>query len=191
MNKSILSGLKYLTVMTILTGFLYPGLITIIASLSFNRKAQGSLVRENGLLIGSELIAQNFESPEYFWPRPSVNNYNPLPSGASNLGPLSLVLNDQVLEREKRFRQGNGVGKDQKVPPEMLTASASGLDPHISPDAAFLQVERVALARGLTKAEKETLINIISDLVEKPQFSILGQPRINVFLLNLRLDKIK
>jgi potassium-transporting ATPase KdpC subunit len=191
MRKVIFTGLKFLIIMTILTGLLYPGFITIITSVFFHREAQGSLVRENGITIGSELIGQNFESQKYFWSRPSVINYNPIPSGASNLGPLNPLLKEQVLQRARAFRQANTIGNEQEVPPEMITASASGLDPHISPAAALLQVKRVAKARGLTTEGEAQIIRIINDMTEKPQFSVFGKPRINVFLLNLKIDNIK
>ncbi|MCX6327925.1 MAG: potassium-transporting ATPase subunit KdpC [Bacteroidia bacterium] len=191
MRRQIITGLRFLVLMIILTGVLYPGLITVITSIFFPSEAQGSLVERNGVIIGSKLIGQNFDSQKYFWSRPSFNNYNPLPSGASNLGILNPLLTKKVIQREKDFLQANKMKEDLNIPPEMVTASASGLDPHISPTAALLQVSRVAQARGMDKAGQDKLINLVNDLTEKRQFSLLGEPRINVFLLNLKTDSLK
>ena len=177
--------------MIILTGLVYPGLITVITSLFFHNEAQGSLVKRNGVIIGSKLIGQNFDSQKYFWSRPSFNNYNPLPSGASNLGISNPLLINTIAQREKDFLQANKMKEDLNIPPEMVTASASGLDPHISPEAALLQVARVAQARGMDKAGQDKLITLINDLTEERQYSLFGEPRINVFLLNLKTDSLK
>jgi K+-transporting ATPase ATPase C chain len=190
MKKEFFTGLKFLVLMVILTGLVYPGLITIITSIFSPNKAQGSLVIRDGVIIGSELIGQNFDSQKYFWSRPSFNNYNPLPSGASNLGPLNPLLIKKITEKEKDFAQANKIREDLNIPPEMVTASASGLDPHISPTAAFLQISRIAEARGLDTAEQDKLIDLVNDLTENRQFSFLGEPRINVFLLNLKIDSL-
>jgi len=177
--------------MIILTGVVYPGTVTVMTSLFFHKEAQGSLVERNGIIIGSKLIGQNFDSQKYFWSRPSFNNYNPLPSGASNLSLLNPLLTKEITQREKAFLQDNKMKDDLSIPPEMVTASASGLDPHISPTAALLQVSRVAQARGMDKRKQDQIVNLINDLTEKRQFSLLGEPRINVFLLNLKIDSLK
>jgi K+-transporting ATPase ATPase C chain len=190
MKRQIITGLKFLVLMTILTGLAYPGLVTIITSVISHNKAQGSLVINNGVIIGSKLIGQNFDSHKYFWSRPSGNNYNPLPSGASNLGPLNPVLIKNITQKEKDFAQANKINEDLNIPPEMVTASASGLDPHISPTAALLQISRIAEARGMDTEEQDKLINLVNDMTEDRQFSFLGEPVINVFLLNLRLDSL-
>lgn len=191
MKKQIITGLKFLVLMIILTGLVYPGFVTIITSIFSPIEAQGSLIKRNGVIIGSKLIGQNFDSQKYFWSRPSFNNYNPLPSGASNLGLSNPLLINKVIQREKDFYQANKIEEDLNIPPEMVTASASGLDPHISPTAALLQISRIAQARGMDKAEQEKLINLVNDLTEKRQFSFLGEPRINVFLINLKIDSLK
>jgi K+-transporting ATPase ATPase C chain len=191
MKKQIITGLKFLVLMIILTGVIYPGLVTGITSIFFPNKAQGSLVKRNGVIIGSKLIGQNFDSQKYFWSRPSFNNYNPLPSGASNLGLLNPLLINKVIQKEKIFLQVNEMKEDLNIPPEMVTASASGLDPHISPTAALLQISRIAQARSMDKVEQEKLVNLVDDLTENRQFSLLGEPRINVFLLNLKIDSLK
>lgn len=177
--------------MIILTGVVYPGLVTVITSIFFHKEALGSLVKRNGTIIGSKLIGQNFDSKKYFWSRPSFNNYNPLPSGGSNLGLSNPLLTETVIQRENAFLHANKIEKDLNIPAEMVTASASGLDPHISPTAALLQVSRIAQARGMDKAGQDKLVILVNDLTEERQFSLLGEPRINVFLLNLKIDSIK
>jgi K+-transporting ATPase ATPase C chain len=177
--------------MIILTGIIYPGIVTIITSICFPNEALGSLVERNGVIIGSKLIGQNFDSQKYFWSRPSYNNYNPLPSGGSNLGFLNPLLTETIRRRENAFLQANKIEKDLNIPAEMVTASASGLDPHISPTAALLQVSRVAQERGMDKGKQDQIVNLINDMIQKRQFSLLGEPRINVFLLNLKIDSLK
>jgi K+-transporting ATPase ATPase C chain len=191
MKRQIITGLSFLALMIVLTGVVYPGLITVITSLFFHSEAQGSLVERDGVIIGSKLIGQNFDSQIYFWSRPSFNNYNPLPSGASNLGILNPLLTEKVIQREKDFLQSNKMREGLRIPPEIVTTSASGLDPHISPEAALLQAGRVAQARGLTQIGQDKLVKIINELTEKRQFSLFGEPRINVFLLNLKIDSLK
>ena len=177
--------------MIILTGVVYPGIVTVITNLFFKKEAQGSLVKRNGTIIGSKLIGQNFESDRYFWSRPSFNNYNPLPSGGSNLGPLNPLLTETIIQRRNAFLLANKIEKGLNIPAEMVTASASGLDPHISPAAALLQVSRVARARGIDQAGQDKLVLLVNDLTEKRQFSLLGEPRINVFRLNLMTDSLR
>lgn len=177
--------------MIFLTGVVYPGIVTAITSILFHKEARGSLVERNGVIIGSELIGQNFDSLKYFWSRPSVNNYNPLPSGASNLGLSNPLLINKINKRKEDFLLVNKIKQEINIPPEMVTASASGLDPNISPEAALMQVSRVARARGMDIIRQDQLIDLINDMTEKRQFSLLGEPRINVFLLNLSLDSLK
>lgn len=177
--------------MIILTGVVYPGLVTVITSVFFNEEAQGSIVKINGTIVGSKLIGQNFDSDKYFWSRPSYNNYNPIPSGGSNLGLLNPRLTETIIRRENVFLHANMIEKELNIPAEMVTASASGLDPHISPTAALLQVSRVVQARGIGKEGQDELVFLINDLTEGRQFSLLGEPRINVFLLNLMLDSLR
>jgi len=191
MKRQIFTGLRLLGIMIILTGIIYPGLITLVTTLFFNDKAQGSLIEQNGVLIGSRLIGQNFESPEYFWSRPSVNSYDPLNSGGSNLGISNPLLKDKLIQRKQKFLKANNIENDLYIPSEMITASASGLDPHISPAAALLQADRIADARGMNHEKRDQLIKIINDLTEKRQFSLLGEPHINVFLLNLKIDSLR
>jgi len=177
--------------MTLLTGVLYPVLMTVIAQLVFPNKSNGSLIEKNGILTGSELIAQKFQSDKYFWSRPSAIDYNPLPSGASNFSPTSKALNDSVEERREYFIKLNYLPPNTIVPTEMLCTSASGIDPHISPEAVLLQADRIANARGFDEQKKALLKTLVQNHIEAPQFGFLGEPRVNVLKLNLKLDEMK
>jgi len=191
MKTPTIIALKFLLVMTILTGIVYPLLMTGLAQLTFPAKANGSLVIKDGKIIGSTLIGQKFDSTVYFWSRPSAIGYNPIPSGASNYGPTSDTLKKQVTARRILFATKNSITDITTIPKEMIFASGSGLDPHISPAAALLQVGRVAAARNLTEVQKQKLQQLIKDKTEEPQFFLFGEPRINVFELNLALDNIR
>ncbi len=190
MKTQALVAIKILGIMTILTGMLYPLLMTGLAQLAFPAKANGSLIWKDGRIAGSELIGQQFDSSIYFWSRPSAANYNPLLSGGSNLGPASDKLKKLVAERRVLFMDKNYIKDPTAIPKEMIFASASGLDPHISPESALLQVERVVASRNFTDAQKQRLIQLIHNKTV-PQFSVLGERRINVFELNLDLDNIR
>jgi len=190
MKTQTIIALKFLLVMTILTGIVYPLFMTGVAQLTFPFKANGSLVIKNGKIIGSELIGQKFDSTIYFWSRPSAVGYNPIPSGASNYGPTSDTLKKQVTARRILFAKANSLSDIKAIPNEMIFASGSGLDPHISPQAALLQVERVAKARSFSSSQRQQLIDLVHSKTEKLQFGLLGEERINVFLLNIELDKI-
>jgi potassium-transporting ATPase KdpC subunit len=191
MKTQTIIALKFLLVMTVLTGILYPLFMTGVAQLCFPYKANGSLVLKDGKIIGSELIGQKFDSNIYFWSRPSAIGYNPIPSAASNYGPTSDTLKKLVSARRILFAAKNSISDMTVIPTEMVFASASGLDPHISPHAALLQVDRVSRARNFDSYQKQKLEQSILDLTEKPQFFCLGEKRINVLLLNLKLDEIK
>ena len=190
MKTQTIIALKFLLVMTILTGILYPLLMTGLAQLTFPSKANGSMIIKDGKIIGSELIGQKFDSTIYFWSRPSAIGYNPVPSGASNYGPTSDTLKKLVTARRDLFAKMNSVADPLSVPKEMVFASGSGLDPHISPKAALLQVDRIAKARHFDNSKKELLIKRINDLTEAPQFLLLGENRINVLILNIDLNKL-
>lgn len=191
MKTQTIIALKFLLVMTVLTGFIYPLFMTGVAQLAFPAKANGSLIMKDGKIIGSELIGQKFDSSIYFWSRPSAIDYNPIPSGASNLGPTSVKLKKQVAERRKLFATNNSIADTSTIPKEMLFASASGLDPDISPESALLQLKRVAMARNLNEAQIQKIEQLIKNKTQEPQFLLFGEPRINVFELNLALDSIK
>jgi K+-transporting ATPase ATPase C chain len=189
--RTILTSLKILAFFTILTGVVYPLAITGIGQLFFPKEANGNIVKNDGTKVGSLLIGQDFDSTIYFWPRPSAISYDPLPSGGSNYGITNPKQVTLVAERKERFIAANHISNDSTIPSEMVFASASGLDPHISPEAARLQSNRVAAARNFNEAQKQKLDELIGNLTEKPQFLFLGQERVNVLLLNLETDKIK
>jgi len=190
MKTQILIAIKIFALFTILLGLIYPLLITGIAQLTFPEKANGSLIIQDNKVIGSELIGQKFDTIIYFSSRPSATGYNLLPSGGSNLGPTSSQLKQQVADRTTLWVKSNPTSDPENIPAEMLFASASGLDPHISPNAAVLQVDRIAEVRQLSGDKKQKLIQSIKELSEAPQFGFLGEARINVLLLNIELDKL-
>ena len=177
--KVILQSIRIYLVITLLTGVIYPLTMTGVAQLLFSKQANGSRIIENGKLVGSDLIAQKFESPKYFWPRPSAADYATVASGASNKGPTSADLKKSIEERREKF------GMD--APVDLLTASGSGLDPHISPEAARLQIPRVAAARNMSI---QKISELVDQTIEQPQLGFLGEPRINVLLLNCALDQL-
>jgi K+-transporting ATPase ATPase C chain len=186
--KQLIIAIKATLVLTILTGVAYPLLVTGLAKVLFPRQAEGSLIRANGKVLGSELIGQRFTKPEYFHPRPSAagnDGYDGLSSGGSNLGPTSQKLVDRIKDDSKKFRAENPTFTGP-IPADLLTASGSGLDPDISPDSAEAQVGRVAAARGIGV---ETVRQIVAANTEGRQFGILGEPRVNVLRLNLALDQ--
>ena len=179
MQKFLIPAARMLTFMTLLLGLGYPVVVFLGSQLLFKENAEGALLRREGKVIGSHWIAQKFTQPQYFWPRPSAIDYNPLPSGGSNLSPDSQTLKTQVAERETQLAAG------QAVPEDLLFASASGLDPEISPQAAQFQVARVAQARGIDPQKLKTLVKRFT---LGRQWGFLGEPRVNVLELNLALD---
>ena len=188
MKDQLRPALTMLIVLTVLTGLIYPLTVTGLAQLFFPGQANGSLIMQEGKVVGSELIGQYFDKPEYFWSRPSATSpfaYNAAASGGSNLGPTNPVLIEAVRVRIVALRAVDP-GNDSPIPVDLVTASGSGLDPHISPTAAQYQVKRVARARGIDEVA-------VHDLVVKythgRQFGVLGEPRVNVVLLNLALDE--
>jgi potassium-transporting ATPase KdpC subunit len=191
MKTQTIIAIKFLLIMTILTGIIYPFLMTGLAQLIFPARANGSLVMKDGRIAGSELIGQKFDSIIYFWPRPSAINYNPIPSGASNLGPTSDKLKKQVEERRRLFVLNNLIADTTVIPKEMLFASASGLDPHISPESALLQLNRIIGGRNLDEVQIQKVKQLIKNKTQGPQYFLFGEPRINVFDLNLALDSIR
>jgi potassium-transporting ATPase KdpC subunit len=188
--KTLFIAIKIFLFFTILTGILYPLLITGIAQISFPLKANGSIIYKENKAIGSELIGQQFDSAIYFSSRPSSISYNPLPSGGSNFGLTNVKLKKLVAERRHQFITHNQLDSLTEIPSEMLFASASGLDPHISLKAALLQVDRIAKARNFDNNKKQKLIQCTKDLVQGLQLSCLGDERINVLALNIELDKL-
>jgi len=189
--KTLIISIKIFLFFTVLTGVIYPLFVTGIAQVVFPAKANGSLIVKNNQVIGSELIGQQFDSTIYFSSRPSAVSYNPLPSGGSNYGLTNVKLKNLVTERRRNFISINQLDSLTEVPSEMLFASASGLDPHISPQAAALQIDRIAKGRNFNSNQKQKLVNCVKNLSETPQFLFLGESRVNVLLLNLETDKIK
>jgi K+-transporting ATPase ATPase C chain len=187
--KIIGPAAKMLLVMTVLTGVFYPLVITGIAQLLFAHKAGGSLILRDGSVIGSDLVGQRFTSPKYFWSRPSAVEYNPMPSGGSNLGPTSAALKTLIDERRRRL-QMTPHETGRAFPAELLCASGSGLDPHISPEAARFQIPRVALERALDSTGTTMLLVLIANHTEQPAWGVLGEARVNVLRLNLALDSL-
>lgn len=169
--KTLFIALRITLAFTFICGVAYPLLVTGFANTFYGDKAHGQLIYKDGIAIGSMLIAQKFQRSEYFWPRPSAVNYNPLPSGGSNLGPTSQALKEALASR----------------PEGLAFASGSGLDPHISPAAASAQKARIAQARGLDEALVQKLID---EHTNGRQWGLLGDPTVNVLALNLALDKV-
>ncbi len=180
-------ALVMLIVMTAITGAVYPAVVTCIAQTIFPTQANGSLIEQDGKAVGSALIGQPFSDPKHFWSRPSATSpypNNASSSSGSNLGPLNSALTDAVAGRIKALRDADPDNK-APVPVDLVTASGSGLDPHISPAAAEFQVARVAKARGLDPAKVKALV---AEYTEGRQLGFLGEPRVNVLRLNLALD---
>ena len=172
---------------SLLTGLVYPLMITGIVQTAMPEQADGSLIMMDGKVVGSGLIGQNFTSPGYFHGRPSAVSYAADGSGASNLGPTSARLMEEVRRRVERIRMENNLSQDAAVPADLVLASASGLDPHISMQGAMIQVARIAGARALPESEVKLLVY---QTLEPAQFGILGQERVNVLKLNLALDEL-
>jgi len=181
-------AIKLVLITTLLLGLAYPLLITGLAQLLFPRQANGSLVKHDGRVVGSELIGQQFTRPEHFHPRPSAagKGYDTTASGGSNLGPTSRALANRVSADAARLAEENPALRPGHIPADMVTTSASGLDPDISPANAEAQVARVAKARGMSQYEVRRIIR--SNLTDR-QFGLLGEPRVNVLRLNLAIDE--
>jgi K+-transporting ATPase ATPase C chain len=189
MLKEIRPAVMSFLLLTLLTGIAYPLLVTGISQLTMPGKANGSLTMQDGKPVGSSLIGQSFSDPKYFWGRPSATG--PMPNNASassgsNLGPTNPALMDAVKGRVQALRDADP-GNTQPVPVDLVTASASGLDPHISPAAAEYQLARVARLRNLTP---DSLRKLVAEHTEGRQFGILGEPRVNVLDLNLEMDTV-
>ncbi len=189
MKKALQISLRTTIVTLVLTGIIYPYVMTELAQILFPSQANGTLVTDkDGRVIGSELIAQGFSNPDYFQPRPSAageKGYDATSSGSSNFGVTSKKLQDRVAQDVKRLKEENPAAPGA-VPVELVTASGSGLDPHLSPQAVLWQVSRVAKARGISPEQVKAAVD---SAIEGRTFGFLGEPRVNVLLLNLALDR--
>ena len=188
MWEQILPGLRIKIFMTILLGVIYPLAITGISQVIFSHQANGSLVTAGGKLVGSEIIGQNFTRPEYFQPRPSAagsDGYDATSSAGSNYGPTNQKLIERVKASVEKFRKENP-DYHGPIPADLLTTSASGLDPHLSPDSARAQAARVAKTRGVAI---EQINHLVTQFTEGPDLGLLGEPRVNVLKLNVELDR--
>lgn len=189
MRKELRPALVLLLLLSILTGVVYPLTISGIARVAFPDAAAGSFISHDGVVVGSVLIGQQFSGAEWFHGRPSATGggaYNAASSSGSNLGPTNPTLRDSLTARATMLRRDNSLGEG-RLPVDLLTASGSGLDPHISPAAARLQVRRVAARRGLAEA---TVTRLVEGHIERRQFGVLGEPRVNVLRLNMALAEV-
>lgn len=187
--SQIKTAIILLLLMTVLTGLIYPAVVTGIAQIFFPAQADGSFIKENNKIVGSKLIGQDFTEPKYFWGRPSATTpfpYNAASSSGSNLGPTNPTLFTAVKGYIATLQQADPQNT-KPIPVDLVTASGSGLDPDISPAAAFYQVARVAKVRGLPQIEVE---NLVQHFITPRQWGILGEPRVNVLQLNLALDAL-
>jgi potassium-transporting ATPase KdpC subunit len=190
MFRELRAAAVLLLALSVITGIAYPLVVTGVAQVAFPAKANGSLIESGGKAVGSELIGQTFADPKHFWSRPSATSpysYNASSSSGSNQGPLNPALTDAVTGRVKALRDADP-GNTAPVPADLVTASASGLDPQISPAAAEYQINRVASAR---KLPVQTVRDLVAKHTEGRQFFVLGEPRVNVLKLNLALDALR
>jgi K+-transporting ATPase ATPase C chain len=190
MTAQLRPAIVTLTLFTLFTGMLYPMAVTGLAQAIFPWQANGSLIERNGRVIGSKLIGQSFDDPRYFWGRPSATApfpYNAAASSGSNLGPTNPALEEAVKARIDALHNAEP-GNTQPIPVDLVTASGSGLDPHISVAAALYQVPRVARQRGLSEEQVRALVN---EHTEGRQLGFLGEPRVNVLVLNLALNETR
>ncbi len=190
LRRQLPAAIGMLIIFTVLTGVLYPLVVTAIGQIAFHDKAEGSLVEVDGQAVGSSLIGQPFSAPEYFHPRPSAagEGYDAAASSGSNLGPTNPDFLATVAERVDAYREENGVDDGTPVPVDAVTASASGLDPHISVANATLQAPRVAEARGI---DIETVLELVDDHTAGRDLGFLGERAVNVLELNIALDAIE
>jgi K+-transporting ATPase ATPase C chain len=186
--KQMKPALLVFVTLTVITGVLYPLVITAIAQIAFAHQANGSIMLRNGIPVGSSLIGQEFSDPKYFWGRPSATSptgYSPLPSSGSNLGPLNPALRERAEARRKML-QGADPENESPIPVDLVTASASGLDPHVSVAGALYQVPRVARVRGVSQ---EQVIRLVKESTTGRLAGVFGEPVVNVLQLNLALDQ--
>ena len=189
LKSELRPALALLALLTLLTGAVYPALVTVAAKALFPSQASGSLIVKEGKVLGSGRVGQGFSNPKYFWSRPSATApaYNGAVSSGSNLGPINPALLDAIKGRAEALGAAHAGAPPREIPIDLVTASGSGLDPHISPAAAEFQVARVARARGMEEAKARDLV---AEHTEGRQLGFLGEPRVNVLKLNLALDEL-
>ena len=186
MRRQVRYAIGFVVLLTVLTGVIYPLAVTGLAQALFRHQANGSLISDNGQVIGSELIGQPFSDPRYFWARLSATEYDAAASSGSNYGPTNPALLEAIQARIDALRAVDP-DNDEPIPVDLVTASGSGLDPHISIAAAQYQMPRVARYRGLSRDQVSALVDRFT---EGRQFGVLGEPRVNVLKLNLALDEL-
>lgn len=186
LTRQLLTGLRAAAVFLVLCGLIYTGIATFLGGLLFPHQATGSLIERDGVRVGSELVAQPFESPEYFYSRPSAAGYDPTATGGGNLAPSNPELRQRVHGDSTRIQTLEGVDP-AAIPVDLVAASGAGLDPHITPVGAGLQAPRVAAARGLPET---AVMDVVQQHTQGPQWGLFGQPRVNVLELNLALDAL-
>jgi K+-transporting ATPase KdpC subunit len=188
--RQVKQAILVFVVFSLLCGLVYPFLITAVSQFLFHWRSNGSIITSGNQILGSELIGQKFYSSKYFHGRPSATDpaYNASASGGSNSGPSNVKFRDEVMKRIEEVRNENGLPSNVSIPADLALASSSGLDPHISIESTMLQVKRIARERGLPESEVEKVVN---QHIEPRLMGIWGQPRVNVFKLNLAMDKLK
>lgn len=188
--RPLKQAMMIFAIFSVLCGLVYPLSMTVVSQFLFPWRSNGSIMTSGNQPLGSELIGQNFDSPKYFHGRPSATDpaYNASGSAGSNFGPSNARFLEKVLERIKQVRKENGLPSDTRIPADLVLASASGLDPHISVESAMLQVKRVAKEGNLSETKVE---EIARQHIEHAFLGIWGQPRVNVLKLNLAMDKLK
>lgn len=189
--KNLWDSLKVFLFLTLITGIIYPLIITGIAQFTMKQKADGGFISVERKIVGAELIGQKFENNKYFWGRPSAVDYNPLPSGGSNLGPTSIALKKAVEDRKAVILKSQTIPEGTQIPSELLFASGSGLDPHISPAAAHFQIPRIIKARGWDDNKVNEIAKLVEQMTEKSFLAFLFPPRVNVLKINLALDELE
>ncbi|MGM9583860.1 MAG: potassium-transporting ATPase subunit KdpC [Phascolarctobacterium sp.] len=180
--------LRAILVMTILCGLIYPLSVTGLCQILFPFQANGSIIEHNGTAVGSALIGQEFKSERYFSGRPSANEYNAADSAGTNYGAINKELKEQVATRSAAIREKYGLTAEEKVPADLVTNDAAGFDPHLSPEAIRLQVDRVAKAREM---DKSVILKLVEQNTEYPDFGFIGEARVNVLKLNMALDRVQ
>ena len=189
--KNLITGMLLLLFLTVITGFVYPFAIYLIGDQFWGKKANGSLIMRGDTIVGSEILGQKFSSPEYFWGRPSAIDNNPTPSGGSNLNPIGNKFKEIFSSRVDTIRKYHGNIPVEEIPKDLLFASGSGVDPHISAAAAYFQIDRVSRFRHLNESQKLNLKATIDSSIDKRDLFVLGEERVNVLELNMKLSELK